>query len=64
MNLFCGVDGECDGPETVVVGALGMVEEQLPRLGEFVMLRILIRARFTFFWNIMWFYYFYGNITL
>ena len=62
--MLSGVDCEGQGPEPVVVGPLRMVEEQLPRFGEFALLRILIRARFTYSWNAMWFYYFYGNITL
>jgi hypothetical protein len=62
LVLMCKWRG--DGPEPVVMDALRMVEQQLPRLGEFVLLRILIRAHFTYFWNAMWFYYFYGNITL
>ena len=44
LGLFCGVNGEGDGPEAVIVSSLGMVEQQLPRLGEFALLRILIRA--------------------
>lgn len=31
-GLFGGVDGEGNGSEPVVVGALRMVEEQFPRL--------------------------------
>lgn len=34
-GLFGNVDDECDGSEAVVVGALGMVEEQLPRLDQY-----------------------------
>ena len=41
LGLFGGVDGEDDYPEPVIVGARGMVEQQLPRLGEFALLRIL-----------------------
>ena len=39
-GLFCGVDGEGDSPEAVVVGALGVVEEDLPRLAELVPLDV------------------------
>jgi len=38
--LFCGVDGEGDGPEAVVVGALGVVEQDLPRLAELIPLHV------------------------
>jgi len=31
-SLLGCINGEGDGPEAVVVGALGMVEQQLPRL--------------------------------
>ena len=34
--LFRGIDGEGDGPEAVVMGALGMVIEDLPGLSEFI----------------------------
>jgi len=34
--LFCGVHGQGEGPEAVVVGALGMVEENLPGFSELV----------------------------
>jgi len=39
-NLLGCVNCEGKGPEPVVVGALRMVEEQLPRLGEFVPLQV------------------------
>jgi len=42
----------------------GMVEQDLAGLGELVLFRILLRARFTCFRNAMWLYYVYGNITL
>jgi len=36
MNLIGCVDGEGDSPEAVVLGALEVVELQLPRLAELV----------------------------
>ena len=36
LSLFCGVDGEGDGPEAVVVCSLGVIVEDLPRLAELV----------------------------
>ena len=42
-GLFSGVDSEGNGSEPVVVGALGMVEEQFPRLGALAMFDICER---------------------
>jgi len=42
-GLFSGVDGEGNGSEAVVVGALMMVEEQFPRLGALAMFDICER---------------------
>ena len=34
-GLFCGVCGESEGPESIVVGAFWVVEEDLPQLDQY-----------------------------
>ncbi len=39
-GLLCGVDSEGEGPEPVVMGPLGLVEQDLPRPPELVPLHV------------------------
>jgi hypothetical protein len=39
-GLFYGVDGEGDGPETIIVSAFGVVEQDLTGLPELVSLYV------------------------